>query len=230
MQEIYSVKQLPDFERPRERLRNVGPDALSTVELIAVILGSGTKESPVLQLAQEIVARFDTLDRLSEATVEEFCQVKGIGTIKAVQLRAALSLGMRVSRKTPSLKQKISTPMQAYLFIKDTLEREKREIFITLLLDVKGCAIRHDIVSIGTLSRTLVHPREVFYPAVRHKAASMILAHNHPSGDPTPSSEDFEVTNTLVEIGKLMSIPVNDHLIIGEKCFVSLRQKGVAFE
>ena len=111
---VYSVKQLPDTERPRERLRNMGPDALSTAELIAVILGSGTKESPVLQLAQEIVARFDTLDRLSEATVEEFCQIKGIGVTKAIQLRAALNLGIRASRKTPSLKQKIGSPLQAY--------------------------------------------------------------------------------------------------------------------
>src|ERR1700722_15581137 len=106
----YSVKQLPDTDRPRERLRYMGPEAMSTAELVAIILGSGTRESPVLKLAQEVVARFDTIDRLSEATVEEFCQIKGIGLAKAIQLRAAISLGMRASKKIPSLKQKVVTP------------------------------------------------------------------------------------------------------------------------
>lgn len=226
----YSVKQLPDSDRPRERLRNMGPDAMSTAELVAIILGSGTKAYPVLQLAQEVVTRFDSLDRLSEATVEEFCQIKGIGLAKAIQLRAAISLGMRASRKAPSSRQKVASPSQAYQIVKDMLEKEKREFFVSILLDTKGCAIRHDVVAIGTLSRTLIHPREVFYPAVRHKAASMIVAHNHPSGDPTPSEEDIEVTRTLVGVGRMMSIPINDHLIIGDSSFVSLRQQGVIFE
>lgn len=225
----YSVKQLPDVERPRERLQSIGPDALSTAELIAIVLGSGSKATPVLQLAQEIVSRFNSLDRLSEATVEEFCQIKGIGPAKAIQLRAAFSLGVRVSRRAPGLKQKIGSPSQAYSLIRDSMEREKREIFVSLLLDIKGKAIRQDVVAIGTLNRTLVHPREVFYPAIRHKAASVILAHNHPSGDPTPSQEDIEVTKSLIEAGRLMNIPVNDHLVIGDGRFVSLRQEGLAF-
>lgn len=226
----YSVKDLPDSDRPRERLCIMGPEAMSSAELIAIILGSGTREAPVLQLAQEIVARYDSMERLSEATIEELCQIKGIGMAKAVQLRAALSLGMRASRKAPALKQKVVAPSQAYNLLKDTLEKEKREFFVILLLDTKKRAIRHDIVAIGTLSRTLVHPREVFYPAIRHKAASVILAHNHPSGDPTPSQDDYEVTKSLVEAGRLMNIPVNDHLVIGDGCYVSLRQKGLEFE
>jgi DNA repair protein RadC len=183
----------------------------------------------VLQLAQEIVMRFGSLRRLSEATIEELCQIKGLGSAKAIQLKASLNLGLRASRQSPVNKHKIENPTQAYNLVKDELEMEKRELFLVILQDVKGFVIAHQIVSIGTLSKTLVHPREVFYPAVRHKAASVILVHNHPSGDPTPSNEDFDVTQKLIDVGKLMGIPVNDHLIIGDQSFVSLRQRGFSF-
>lgn len=226
---LYCIHHIPESDRPRERLLKYGPEAMATAELLAVILGSGIKGISVLQLAQNIVTRFSTLKRLSEATVEEFCQIKGLGRAKAIQLRASLSLGMRASRKVLSSKYKIKGPTQAYHLVKDELQNEKREMLVIILQDVKGYVINHQVVSIGTLSHALIHPREIFYPAVRHKAASLILVHNHPSGDPDPSKEDFEATNHLIEVGKLMGIPINDHLIIGENSFVSLRQKGVAF-
>jgi DNA repair protein RadC len=228
-QTVYSISAVPAEDRPRERLARFGPDALSTAELIAVILGSGTKKIPIMQLAHEIVLRFGDLRRLSEATLSELCQIKGIGSAKAIQLKAALSLGPRVARQTTPQKYRIENPIQAYYLLKDELGKEKRELFVVILLDVKGQVICHEVVAIGTLSQALIHPREVFYPAIRHKASSLILAHNHPSGDPTPSVQDFEVTEKLINAGKMMNIPVFDHIIIGDSSYISLRQKGIRF-
>jgi DNA repair protein RadC len=225
----YSVLSLPEGERPRERLHRFGAEAVSTTELIAILLGSGTKGRPILQLAHEIVGHFGSLQGLSDATVAELCQIKGLGFAKAVQLKAAFNLGARLSKQVLSPKYRIENPVHAYHLVKDEFAHEKREFFVVLLLDTKGFVITQEVVSIGTLSETLIHPREVFYPAIRHKAASLILIHNHPSGDPTPSTEDYEITEILTKAGGLMSIPVHDHLIIGADGFVSLRQKGFNF-
>jgi DNA repair protein RadC len=225
----YSILNLPPEDRPRERLHRYGAEAMSTAELIAVIVGSGTKGSPVLQLAHELVARFGGLQGLSEATVEELCEIRGLGLAKAIQLKAAFSLGVRLSNQVTGCRYRIENPIHAYHLVKEELGREKREIFVALLIDTKGYLISQHVVSIGTLSQALVHPREVFYPAIRHKAASMILAHNHPSGDPTPSQEDYDVTASLVRAGSLMSIPIHDHIVVGRNSFISLREKGFAF-
>lgn len=225
----YSIQHLPEEERPRERLMHSGAESLSTPELIAIILGSGSKAKPILQLAHEVVARFGGLRQLAEATLTELLEIKGIGLAKAIQLKAAFNLGMRASKQVMTPKYRIEHPSHAYYLIKDELEHEKREFFIVILQDVKGYVICHETVSIGSLSQTLVHPREVFYPAIRHKAASLIVAHNHPSGDPTPSPQDLKLTKVLVDIGSLMSIPLHDHLIIGQQSYVSLRQQGFRF-
>ncbi len=225
----YSIQQLPEEERPRERLMRAGAESLSTTELIAIILGSGSKTKPILQLAHEIVARFGGLHQLAEATLTELLEIKGIGLAKAIQLKAAFNLGMRASRQVIKPKYRIEHPSHAYYLIKDELEHEKREFFVVILQDTKGYVICHEIVSIGSLSQTLVHPREVFYPAIRHKAASLIVAHNHPSGDPTPSQQDWEMTKKLVEVSHLINIPLHDHLIIGQQRYISLRQQGFPF-
>lgn len=221
----YSIQHLPEEERPRERLMRSGAESLSTTELIAIILGSGSKTKPILQLAHEIVARFGGLRQLAEATIVELLEIKGIGLAKAIQLKAAFNLGMRASKHDIKLKYRIEHPSHAYYLLKDELEHEKRELFMVILQDTKGYVICHEIISIGTLSQTLVHPREVFYPAIRHKAASLIVAHNHPSGDPTPSPQDLELTKILIDASHLMSIPLHDHLIIGQKRYISLRQQ-----
>jgi DNA repair protein RadC len=226
----YSIQDLPEAERPRERLLQHGAEALSTVELIAILLGSGTKSASVLQLAQLMVSRFGTLRELAEATVQELCQIKGIGTAKAIQLRAAFSLSLRLARINVSPKYKIEHPVHAYHLVKEGMQSEKRELFVIIMLDVKGCVIAHEVIAIGTLTHAPVHPREVFYPAIRHKAASIILVHNHPSGDLTPSKQDIEITYKLSEVGKIIGIPVNDHLIISEKGYQSLRQRGGIFD
>lgn len=225
----YSVLKLPEAERPRERLVRHGAETLSAAELIAIILGSGTKSAPVLQLAQEIVGRFGCLQKLAEATIEELCQIKGVGVAKAVQLRAAFNLGLRASRQLIAPKYKIEHPVHAYHLIKDELVSEKRELFVVILQDAKGCVIGHHVVAIGTLTHAPVHPREVFYPAIRHTAASIILVHNHPSGDLTPSKQDQELTIKLIEVGRLVGIPVNDHLIVSDQGYFSFRQKTDIF-
>lgn len=225
----YSIQRLPETERPRERLLRHGAESLTTAELIAIILGSGLKGCSVLQLAEEIVGRFGEKQQLADATLEELCQIHGLGQAKSLQLKAAISLGLRVARQAQPSRQRIDHPLHAYRLIKEEMEKERRELFVVILQDTRGCAISHHTVAIGTLSNALVHPREVFYPAIRHSAASMILAHNHPSGDPTPSSHDYEVTHTLVNAGKVMGIPVNDHIIIGANAYISLREQGVAF-
>ena len=225
----YSVLNLPPEERPRERLERYGAEIMSTAELIAVILGTGTKGSPVLQLANELVSRFGSIKGLAEATLTELKEIRGLGHAKAIQLKAAFSLGIRLSSQNVTCKYLIDNSMHAYQLVKEELANEKREVFLALLLDAKGYLICQQTVSIGTLTQTLVHPREVFYPAIRHKAASIILAHNHPSGDPTPSQDDHEVTTQLVSVGKLISIPVHDHIIIGDGKFISMRQTGFKF-
>lgn len=225
----YSIQHLPEEERPRERLVRSGAESLSTAELIAIILGSGSKSKPILQLAHEIVARFGGLRQLVEATLSELMEIKGIGMAKAIQLQAALNLGMRASKHAVTLKYRIEHPLHAYYLLKDEMEHEKRELFVVILQDTKGYVICHEVISIGSLSQTLVHPREVFYPAIRHKAASLIVAHNHPSGDPTPSPQDFELTKNLLEVSVLIKIPLHDHIIIGQQQYISLRQQGFTF-
>lgn len=225
----YSIQHLPQEDRPRERLVRFGSEALSAVELIAIILGSGTKSTPVLQLAQLLVSRFGSLEKLAEATIQELCDIKGIGQAKAVQLRAVFSLSQRLVRNGAPSKFKIEHPVHAYNLIKDELYGQTRELFIVILQDVKGCFIGHHIVAIGTLTQALVHPREVFYPAIRHKAVSIIIAHNHPSGDLTPSTQDIDLTTQLIDAGRMVGIPVNDHLIVADSGYVSLRQKTKLF-
>jgi DNA repair protein RadC len=227
--ESYTIQSLPEEERPRERFLKQGAESISTTELIAILLGSGMRGKSVVQLAQELLVTFGTLRKLADATIEELCQIKGLGIAKAIQLKASFTLGLRASQQMTQKKYRVEQPVHAYQLLKDQLQHEKREHFMIIMLDVKGYVINFDTISIGTLSRSLIHPREVFYPAIRHKAATVVLAHNHPSGDPTPSQEDIEVTEKLVSVGSLLGIPVKDHIIIGENTFVSMRQKGFTF-
>ena len=206
-----------------------GPEVLSSIELIAIILGSGTKGKSVLFLAQELFSHFGSLTRLQEASIEDLCQVKGLGKAKAMQLKAALSLSFRMGREKTATHEKLDSPLRAYLWVRDFIVHEKKEVFGVILLDARVGAYRWEVVSIGTLTQTLVHPREVFYPAIRYLAASMILVHNHPSGDPTPSPEDSDLTRLLVTVSRSMSIPILDHLIVTKKGFISLKESGFSF-
>lgn len=225
----YSIQNLPEIDRPRERLARHGAEALSAVELIAILLGSGTKTAPVMHLSQDLISKFGSLQSLAEATIEELCQVKGIGPAKAIQLRAAFSLALRINKENLGARYKIEHPIHAYHLIRDALAKEKRELFVIIMLDAKGYVITQHTVAIGTLTESVVHPREVFYPAIRHKAVSVILAHNHPSGDLTPSKDDLNITKDLIATGRLVGIPINDHIIVSERGFLSMRQRGDVF-
>lgn len=222
-----TIKTLPDQEKPRERLQLNGAEALSSSELLAIILGSGTKGYSVFELSKDLISQFGGLRNLAEASIEELKQIKGLGQAKAIQLKAALTLGKRAYNPSYQSRYKVQTPEHAYHYLKDSLINETREVLVSLLLDVKGYVIAKKIVSVGTLTHTLVHPREVFYDAIRHKASSLVIAHNHPSGDPTPSNEDIVMTRQLIKAGELMGIPLQDHLIIGAKTFISLRETGL---
>jgi DNA repair protein RadC len=226
----YTIQQLPENERPRERLLLHGAESLATAELIAIILGSGMQGRSVLELAQDIVVRFGSIQGLASASVQELCLIRGLGQAKALQLKAAFGLGLRLSQNAASLKYRIENPVHAYNLIKEDLEHEKRELFMVILQDVKGYVINRQVVAMGTLSSIAVHPRDVFNPAIRHNAASVILVHNHPSGDPTPSQEDHTLTQALIDAGRIMNIYIHDHLIIGDQSYVSLRQRGISFD
>ena len=222
----YTVRSLPVEERPRERLLAHGPEVLGTSELLAILLGSGMRGKSVIELSREILAHFGSLQGLAEASVAELCEIKGLGQTKAILLKAAVSLAHRISAKSDGAKPKITQPIHAYHLLKDELEYQKQEHFMVILLNTKGEVMQTEVVAIGTLSRALVHPRDVFQPAIRHKAASLLLVHNHPSGDPTPSKEDIAMTAKIRAAADLLSIPIQDHVIIGRQCYASLRELG----
>lgn len=218
------IQSLPMEERPRERLSRLGSDALSTVELLAILLGSGTKNRSVMELSAELLSHFKSLRALSEASIQELQEVKGIGHAKAIQLHAAFALSYRKEEITPLI---LDTPDKVYALIRHELERQTKEILLIVLRDVRLQCIHREVLSIGTLTELLLHPREVFHVAIKHRAHSMIIAHNHPSGDPTPSKRDFEMTERLRLGGELVGIPLADHLIVGKGKYISFKQKGV---
>lgn len=217
---------LPTQERPRERLLRLGPEMLSLSELLAILLTTGTKEKSVLELSQELVMRFGSLQNLLNASIEELKEIKGIGKAKAIQLKAAFGIALQANHKAIDQKLPIDAS-EAYELVRHDLAYQTQEILLVILKDVKGKLITIEKVSVGTLSEVLVHPREVFFPAVRHKASSLILVHNHPSGDPTPSKADIELTYHLARSSLVMGINLDDHLIIGSNSFISIRRLGL---
>lgn len=218
---------LPAQERPRERLLRFGPEALALPELLAIFLGTGTKEKSVLILAHELVLKFGGLDGLLDASVEELKEIKGIGEAKAIQLKAVFAVAERAVKSSSPARPSISTPEDAYVIARDLIAKEVQEVILVLLRDARGRMFHQEIVGRGTLSEVLFHPREIFYPAVKHKAFSLIVAHNHPSGDPSPSVSDLELTRTLLKCSGVMSIALEDHLIVTKTSFASLRAAGL---
>lgn len=223
---MVSFSILPDEERPRERLLKYGIEALTLSELIAIVLGTGTKGKNVLELADELLTKFHGLNGLLDASVEELSEIKGIGKTKAILLQAVFGIALKSRKIDAKEKMPIKTVKQAFDLAYGELSHHKQEMLLVIMRNSKAQLIRHEKVSMGTLSQVLVHPREVFHPAIRHKAHNIILAHNHPSGDPTPSEADLELTRLLVHSSRLLGIGLADHLIIGSSSFVSLRQRG----
>lgn len=223
----FTVRDLPVSERPRERLWSLGPEALSAVELLACILGRGSAGQSVLVTAQRLLSRFGSLLGIAQASLEDLAKIPGIGRAKAVQLKAACELSRRMeSFPARSGGRPLNTVEDAGLAARRYLSGRKREHFILLLLDSRHRLLRTAEISVGSLDMSIVHPRETFREAIRASAAAVILAHNHPSGDPTPSREDLQLTRRLTAAGDLLGIPVLDHLIVGSDGVLSLRAKG----
>lgn len=221
-----TIKEMPEDLRPRERLQKMGAQSLSDAELLAIILGSGSQAESALDLASRILLAGEGLAFLANATMEELLMLKGVGVAKAAQIKAAVELGKRLATHRLEGKVSVSSPQNAALILMEEMRFLDREHFKVMLLNTKNHCISIETISIGTLNASLVHPREVFKLAIKKSAASIILAHNHPSGDSKPSKEDIEVTRRLVEAGKIIGIEVLDHLILGNGSFTSLKETG----
>lgn len=221
------IKNWPPEERPREKLIKSGPEYLSNGELLAIILRIGKKKGSAVELARELLGRFNGLGGLINLSMAELCSIGGIGPAKAAQIKAALELGRRVLSEPLSKEIKVVSGRAIYSHYYPHLKNLKKEIFKVILLDGKNKIIRDVTVSEGSLNLNIVHPREVFNPAIRDSALSIITLHNHPSGDPTPSLEDIELTKRLISAGNILGIRLLDHIIIGDGRFVSLLDKGV---
>lgn len=224
----FTMRDLPVAERPRERLLRYGADKLSGEELLAVLISRGTSGVPVRDIAHELLVRFGSVAAIADATVEELKQISGIGTAKACQIKAAFELARRFQENAaPNNREVLTSPEAVVRLIKPRLTEKKKECFFTVLLDVRNRYIRAEQVSVGSLDATIAHPREVFDPAVHDHAPSIIVVHNHPSGDPTPSAEDISLTRRLIEAGKVLGIKLLDHIVIAGEKFYSFRAQGL---
>lgn len=212
--------------RPRERLRQEGADALSRVELLALVLRTGSRGLSALALAERLLARFRTLDGLRRAGAAELMAEPGMGRAKFAALQAALELARRAGEDELSLGERLDAPEQVYRYLGDRLGPLRQERFIVLLLDSRRRLLGEVEVSRGSLTQSLVHPREVFAPALREAAASILVVHNHPSGDPEPSREDREVTRRLEQAGQILGVQLIDHVVIGRQGFASFAERG----
>lgn len=220
------ITHWPETERPRERLMAKGPDALSDAQLLAILLRTGRRDFSAVQVAIELLGRVGSVGGLAMCGIEELCAIQGIGPAKAAQLKAAVELGRRSLATPLSTGTRISSSADLFKHFHPILRDRKQELFKVVLLDAKNTVIKESTVSEGTLTLSLVHPREVFASAVRESAAAVIFLHNHPSGDPTPSLEDRHLTERLGEAGRLLGIPVLDHVIIGDGRYVSFADQG----
>jgi DNA repair protein RadC len=223
----FTIRDLPKPERPRERLKNFGPEALSAQELLALVIGRGIPKKSVMNIAQELLAEFGSVKAISQATIEELSKIKGIGFAKAAQIKACFELGKRQDLEPEMKNFDIKDPQSIVKAIRASIKDKAKEHFKLILLNPRNKIIGISTVSVGTLNTSLAHPREIFKEAIIHNAMSVVLAHNHPSGDPEPSEDDLTITKRLTEAGKILGIEVVDHIIIGKNNFCSFKEKGL---
>jgi DNA repair protein RadC len=224
MKKSFTLHDLPKSERPRERLQKFGAEALSAQELLALILGRGIPGESVMVTSQRLLSTFGNIKAISEASLEELAKVKGIGLAKASQIKAVFELAKR-SEEEIGEKISIKSSEDVVKLIRPKLKNKKKEYFLLLSLDSRNNLIRVSDISIGTLNANLIHPREVFKEAIQSLAVSMILVHNHPSGDATPSENDIEITKQLIEASKIIDIIILDHIIISSRDYKSMKDK-----
>lgn len=221
-----AIKDMPEELRPREKLLSRGEGALSDAELLAILIGQGTRDLNAVELANQLIIEHKGLRNLRELSVEELMQQKGIGVAKAVTIKAALELAKRSSLGVP-YRVMVRSPLDVTHLVMEEMRFFDREYFRVLYLDRKGALLVMEDVSVGSLHSSIVHPREVFKTAVKRSAASIILVHNHPSGDPSPSKEDIQTSNRLIQAGSILGIEVLDHIIIGDGRYCSMKEKGI---
>ncbi len=220
---MVKIKDLPRVDRPREKLLKYGPIKLTTTELLAIVLRTGSAQMNVLELSSHVLKKLRN-STIANITSHDLMKIKGLGPTKATEVIAAMELGKRLLREKEHLKA--ISPQAVYESLRE-ISQNKKEHFIALYLDTRQQEIAREVISIGILNASLVHPREVFEPAVKYLANSVIVVHNHPSGDPTPSHEDVLVTKQLKDAGKLLDIALTDHLIITKNGYLSFREHGL---
>ena len=220
------VRDLPAEERPREKLIQRGAASLSDTELLAILLRTGTSSVSVLHLAEEVLAKYQDKGLVSIMNIspQEIASIHGVGLAKAATIVAAVELGRRLSTRAAQKLEKIEGPEDVARYASPLLRFEQKEHFLVMLLDVRNRVLAMPTISIGSLTASVAHPREIFREAIRYSAANMILIHNHPSGDPTPSREDIQITKQMMKAGEIMGIPVLDHIIIAGDGFLSLKE------
>lgn len=229
-EEHMTMKELPESERPYEKLQKYGPEVLSEAELLAVIFRTGSRNERAVEIAQRLLNLHTSKQgilHLYELSLKELQQIKGIGVVKAIQVKALLELSKRISKEQAVEHYQITSPGSIAAIYMEEMRHLKQEYFKVVFLDTKNHITGDQNVTIGSINASIVHPREVFKEAIKRSAASMILIHNHPSGDPTPSREDIQVTERLYESGKLLGIDILDHIIIGDGIYISLKEKGI---
>lgn len=222
----FTIYSLPAADRPRERLRTMGEESLSTLELLNILLGRGGSGESVMLLSQRILQKFGNLQNIADAPLEELCAIKGIGFAKASQIKAAFELGKRARDASSHASDKIiiNTALKAAQLLSPQLHNKKKEHIIVLSLDTRKALIKKSLISIGTLDASIIHPRDIFKEAILDFAAGFILAHNHPSGNPEPSPDDRIITKQLNEAAKFLDIAFLDHIIIGNPSYYSFRE------
>jgi len=223
----FTIHDLPQDERPRERLQRYGAEALSAAEILALIMGRGISGESVMVTAQRLLSQFGDLEGISGASVEELLQVRGIGLAKAAQIMAAFELANRLdSHQGASQQPLVKSPKDVAAVVGSRFRGKKKEHFLALFLDTRSRLIKVSEISVGSLDTSVVHPREVFKEALAASAASVIFAHNHPSGDTTPSEEDIGLSKRLAEAGQIMGVDVLDHIIFASGDYLSLKRQG----
>ncbi|MCC7355961.1 MAG: DNA repair protein RadC [Anaerolineae bacterium] len=224
-----TIKDLPSDERPRERLQRAGAAALSNAELMAIVLRTGVRGRNVIELATQLLAEFGGIAGLDRANLAELCTVHGLGMAKATQLKAALELGRRLAATSADERPQVKSPAEAANLVMLEMAPLVQEHLRTILLDSKNRVLGVPTIYQGSLNTTSLRVGEMFREAIRANCAAVIVVHNHPSGDPTPSPEDVQVTRAVVEAGRLLDIEVLDHVIVGQQRYVSLKERGLGF-
>ncbi|WP_028547677.1 RadC family protein [Paenibacillus sp. UNC451MF] len=222
-----TLRDVPNEERPRERMMQYGAQALSNAELLAILLRTGTVQESAVHLAQRLLSQAGGLRSLVDMSLQQITEIKGIGAAKGLQIQAGIELGRRLARSGMKETVTVRSPEDVSGLLMEDMRYLQKEHFVCLFLNTKNHIIGQETLSMGSLNAAIVHPREVFRAAIKRSSASIICVHNHPSGDPTPSSEDIQLTQRLVEAGEIIGIDVLDHIVIGDRRYVSLKEQGM---